>query len=501
MDLEINKFKYAPDLMDTLRGLLPGFVVMDVGKVDDSYSACAELFSALAKSNILLIGDEDISQYKFLKTEAVFHTPFKAYIQRPLNVDKLTEQLKEIGLGRPESKWGSQEVSDEDLINIFKNDVLMGNLFKGVASQEQIETAADILGMKEGEKRYCRVFIAKSANEEQDPIPNNFALFAFLRRQISCRHLVTVAGSNKLLGIVSTSSEDLLMPGMLQWRTLERWLKDQNIIPPSISISLSPVFSDISQLPYAYKCADTGLLQSFYTGYRSLIESTTPEVNNVEFRDIKQTLDDFASYVFSFDRQGMEKYLDDLYQDASRQSVHELVSIRALYVRFLLRIELGENRLKKIYVPEVLLAENIHSIVQNMPTLTGLHRLLSEKVEHIFDGVLEKSSSAQLNTMHVIEHIHLNYRQQELSVQTISENLYLSPSHISAEFKKVMGIPVSKYITDYRIKQTKHLLNNPKNNLEYVAKMAGYSNAHQFSRVFKRVTGIRPSEYKMRLGA
>lgn len=503
VDFRLYEYDYTQPLMETLREILPDFVVFDVGKIADCYSACVDIFSALPRSNTILIGGRNISQMEYFRAERVFYTPYKAYIQKPLKAEMLVQLLKEIELNypdSPENNWIQGEFSDYDLVSIFKNDILMGKLFKGTASQEEIETASRQLGVTPGENRYFRVFMAQSANEEHDPIPNNFALFSFLKRQIRCKHLVTVAGPNELLAIISTGSKELLPIDKIGWKTLEHWLKDSAVIPQAIFISFSPVISDIKELPFAYNCACTGILQSFYSGYRSLTENSTPEVTNAEYKDIKQAVDDFALYFYSRDRQGVEKYLDDLYQESKEQSIHEILSIRALYVQLLLRLEMGENRLKKKYVPETLLTENIHSIVHCTATLEALHKMLWDKVENVFDGVLDQSTSTQVNAMHVIEYIRRNYHHPDLSLQTISDSLYLSPSHISAEFKKATGVSVNKYITDYRIKQTKYLLNNPKNKLELVAKMSGYTDAHKLSRVFKRVTGIRPSEYKMRKG-
>ena len=58
-----------------------------------------------------------------------------------------------------------------------------------------------------------------------------------------------------------------------------------------------------------------------------------------------------------------------------------------------------------------------------------------------------------------------------------------------------MGVSPGKYITRVRIEYAKLLLRAPDTTIGYVAEASGFANANYFAKVFRRETGLSPSEY------
>ncbi|WKL05225.1 helix-turn-helix transcriptional regulator [Paenibacillus amylolyticus] len=59
-----------------------------------------------------------------------------------------------------------------------------------------------------------------------------------------------------------------------------------------------------------------------------------------------------------------------------------------------------------------------------------------------------------------------------------------------------MGINVSEFIDDCRIRKAKELLQNTNLMVREVALQVGYEAAHSFTRLFKKITGMTPQEYQ-----
>lgn len=90
-----------------------------------------------------------------------------------------------------------------------------------------------------------------------------------------------------------------------------------------------------------------------------------------------------------------------------------------------------------------------------------------------------------------------NNLSNELSLKIISESLNLSPNYLSAVFKGMTGVKLWDYISEKRIlNATKLLTENPDESVLSVALACGYNNCANFNRVFKKVTGITPKEYR-----
>ena len=63
-------------------------------------------------------------------------------------------------------------------------------------------------------------------------------------------------------------------------------------------------------------------------------------------------------------------------------------------------------------------------------------------------------------------------------------------------FKKEVGITINSYIINYRLKEAKSLLLRHDLLIKDIAKIVGFQNSNYFAKVFKKVEGIQPKEYR-----
>ena len=80
-------------------------------------------------------------------------------------------------------------------------------------------------------------------------------------------------------------------------------------------------------------------------------------------------------------------------------------------------------------------------------------------------------------------------------VDELAERLEVSAAHLGRVFTKKIGISPGKYITRVRVEYAKLLLRDPDTTITYVAEASGFANANYFAKVFRRETGLSPSEY------
>lgn len=108
----------------------------------------------------------------------------------------------------------------------------------------------------------------------------------------------------------------------------------------------------------------------------------------------------------------------------------------------------------------------------------------------------EKSHTRLLEQ--VVGYIHTHFFQEDLSLNQISEAVYVSPTYISMLFKKYKGINLSEYIMNMRIKKAAELLCQTDLKTYEIAEKTGYPNAQYFSVIFKKCMGCSPTEYRHR---
>ena len=81
----------------------------------------------------------------------------------------------------------------------------------------------------------------------------------------------------------------------------------------------------------------------------------------------------------------------------------------------------------------------------------------------------------------------------------ISKAIYLSPYYLSHIFKKETRSTLLEYLTKVRIEEAKYLLENTQWNTTRISFEVGYSDQSYFCKVFKKLEGISPSNYRKKM--
>ena len=95
----------------------------------------------------------------------------------------------------------------------------------------------------------------------------------------------------------------------------------------------------------------------------------------------------------------------------------------------------------------------------------------------------------------MMQYIQKNY-MNKLSLETIAESVYLSPSYAGKIFKKDTGMPIMTYTLRTRIEKAKNFLMNPHYQIEEIANNVGFLDASYFTKVFKKYEGITPTQFR-----
>ena len=84
----------------------------------------------------------------------------------------------------------------------------------------------------------------------------------------------------------------------------------------------------------------------------------------------------------------------------------------------------------------------------------------------------------------------------DLSLTRLARELNVNSSYLSTLFKRETGNTVTDFITDRRIRHAKQLLKSSRLQIQTVSQHCGFEDVHYFSKVFKRLTGVSPKQYR-----
>ncbi|OME88801.1 MULTISPECIES: response regulator [Paenibacillus] len=110
--------------------------------------------------------------------------------------------------------------------------------------------------------------------------------------------------------------------------------------------------------------------------------------------------------------------------------------------------------------------------------------------------VLTQIHSKDNHIIHDIARYLEQHYHEEISLQQIAGKFFLSREYISRKFKQEFGVTLSDFLGRIRIDKAKTLLLNPQIRIAQIAEMVGYQDEKYFSKVFKKMEGVTPNEYR-----
>jgi YesN/AraC family two-component response regulator len=110
------------------------------------------------------------------------------------------------------------------------------------------------------------------------------------------------------------------------------------------------------------------------------------------------------------------------------------------------------------------------------------------------------AASVNIDHMHakvseIVKYLNIRY-MKKITLESISESFYISPFYLSRTFKKATGFTYTEYLNSLRIREAQRLLKESRLNASEIAEKVGYESQTHFGRVFKKITGMSPLQYR-----
>jgi two-component system response regulator YesN len=145
-------------------------------------------------------------------------------------------------------------------------------------------------------------------------------------------------------------------------------------------------------------------------------------------------------------------------------------------------------------IPEL---DSIEMTLTNIKTTEQLR----EQARKILIGALAFRDSRTSNHAGMVQqakqYIDRHYMDPALSLNQVAAQVNLSPSYFSVVFGQATGQTFKEYLTEIRIKKAKELLRMTTQGSADISYQVGFSDPHYFSYVFRRNTGLSPTQFRL----
>lgn len=109
----------------------------------------------------------------------------------------------------------------------------------------------------------------------------------------------------------------------------------------------------------------------------------------------------------------------------------------------------------------------------------------------------EKAESMKNQALaeHIRVYLEMHY-MEDISLQDAAEQLHYSDAYFCRFFKQNFDKSFIMYLSELRVEKAKELLADFTVNIKEIGQKVGYRDSSYFTKVFKRITGVTPSEYR-----
>ena len=128
--------------------------------------------------------------------------------------------------------------------------------------------------------------------------------------------------------------------------------------------------------------------------------------------------------------------------------------------------------------------------------MAAVYRLLRQGIQAEIQRLKEAKALREMRPITEAKHYIQQHYQEALRLEDVSTAVGFNATYFSTLFKKETGQNFMDYLTELRISKAKELLCGEELSVQDVAEQVGYRDLKYFSRLFKKLTGVSPSDYK-----
>lgn len=261
-------------------------------------------------------------------------------------------------------------------------------------------------------------------------------------------------------------------------------LKEHLHIP--VTIGLGKKVDSLADLVVSYQSASQALDYSFTLGEGKVIsyeeEGKLPKFSTISYIDSLEKIE-----VLLHTGKEEDLFIEvDKFIELLKDSFRTKEEMK-IYVHNLLQSLASDNEFEH---PMELRWEQLGTI-QDLKVY--LKHICDQARSHLDKDVVGMSSHRVMELAK--EYMMKHYESKELSINDVAKYVNMSTSHFSALIKPYTGYTFVELLTKIRIDKAKELLLSTGLKTYEIADKVGYSDAHYFSSVFKKQTGLTPREF------
>lgn len=489
------------EALEMIRLQAPDIVISDI-KMDgmDGIELCRHINRDYPDIRVILVTGHSEFEY----AQQALKLGVKDFVLKPTDPAELLGTVERIageienGRRRQEEYLRLQTVVEENIPFLQERFILElagGRIFEA----KELDQRKEFLGMSFENF----TFVAMEIDDYEEFLDNNNEkqrqIIKLMIRDIACKilqargsgHFIEKETNQFLLFVQCTDIVELA-------EELQQKISDEVLVP--LSMGISEPFSSVECLNTAYQQSVEALRQKFYIGCKCIVYYKDLKIDSASgckpvAGEQDGLLEHMMNGVRAGDRQGalndLEKIFNRLQEYKSEKSVYTK-NIAFEIVIFIQRLLLDLNENPSDLLP----VTNILTGIAGCKTLQEIKALIEGYTGSAADLVNRRNQMLGQSVVNkIVEHLNCHFRRN-ISLEDLGNIAHMNPKYVCRLIKKETGSNFSDILLGIRVEKAKELLRRPDMRTYEIAEMVGFEDSGYFSKVFKKYTGITPTEYK-----
>ncbi|HYE81511.1 MAG TPA: response regulator [Clostridia bacterium] len=490
-----------------IREVRPHILITDINMPEiDGLSMIKETKQLLPESKIIILtGYRD---FEYIQ-EAIRLGAFD-YILKPSKIEDLTAIINKAIAELQHGCMLEEELSRlkkhfESKIPVLRQKLLYDIMFRINTKKEEILEELSLYGLAVDD---FTIMAVETDDDGQENMKSQyerhlyqFGIINTFEEMLSARFKVAEVPINSkttvfIIQAKETGVED--MSGSLYRDAVSLQELVRNCFSFTVTISISTRGKGAFELADKAKESLEALDYKFYMGKNTII-----------------LYDDLKSFYKSTDFSMLEHYEKVLVQKVRSGNAESVASALKDILKCVNECKLDRESIKKFYwnainmiftLPTTMKLDDespssrriteIFGILDQCESLMELNGILEDLAINIANRINSFNRKTINSTLQkAMDYISLNYKES-ITLNEVAEHTYVSIYYLSRMFTKELGKNYVDYLNEVRIEKAKEYLRDSCYKTYEIAELVGIKDAHYFSKLFKKYTGVTPSEYK-----
>lgn len=265
----------------------------------------------------------------------------------------------------------------------------------------------------------------------------------------------------------------------------------------SVVIGIGTTSDKIEDSYISYNAAKKAVMQRLVNNGNQVFIYKDNNNHNEEFGFI--SLKSEQEFYKCFGKQDLDaamKIINELYSSFTLSGNIDAEALSKLNFQAVLLIYKFLNHLN-INADEILGDEFLlYNQLNLCSNITDILSWFKEKLKICFDAVESSYNKYNLKLIQKVKEYILNNIHKDITLEGAADYVHLSPNYLSKIFKQIEGNTFIGFVTNIRIEKACSLLKEGRYKVNAVSSMVGFNDVKYFYKVFKKVTGFSPTDYK-----